>query len=325
MKKYVLIFMLFSIPLLTYSQVLLETIDGDEITLNPIGLSNSIIIGNLNSSEQSLQFRTLFALPNKNGVLPNSFFTLGLKGKPSDGIFTLFSGGNFNPSANINLSYTKVHLFSNRDNAESNFTDFFSIKGEYSVNKLTLFKSDTIFKNQINNFNFEGGGLSFNYNALVSGKNLFTLSIGYLSKNNYSKLESIEIRDYKTIVDTISGTSREYGKVVNGKSGNYKEFESFPIRFGYTYCPSEHEDDKDKLKFGFSIYYTSEFGKFIPSHNFGTLLFLTKQTEKTSGIRVPIIGIGIQANDLTDNANKGNNLSKRVSFNLTTTFNITSL
>jgi len=317
--------MFFSTPILTFSQVLLETVDGDEITLNPLGLSNSIIIGNLNSSEQSLQFRTLFALPNTKGVIPNSFFTLGLKGKPSDGIFTLFSGGNFNPSTNINLSYTKVYLFSNRNNAESNVTDYFTIKGEYNVNKFTLFKSDTLFKNQINHFNFGGGGLSFNYNALVSGKNLFAFSIGYLSKNNYSKLESIEIRDYKTITDTISGTSREYGNVVNGKMGNYKAYESFPIRFGYTYCPSELEDDQEKLKFGFSIYYTSEYGKFIPSHNLGTLLFLTKQTENTSGIRVPIIGIGIQAHDFTDNANNGNNLSKRVSFNLTTTFDITSL
>lgn len=324
MIKYLLIMMLLSTPVLVFGQVLLETLDGDEITLNPLGINNSNIIGNLNSSEQSLQFKTLFALPNKNGVIPNSFFTIGLKGKPSDGIFTLFSGGNFNPSTNINLSFTKVHLFSNRDKTESGFTDFFSIKGEYSVNKLTLFKTDTIFKNQINNFNFQGGGLSFNYNALFSGKNLFSFSIGYLSKNNYSKLESVEIRDYNTIIDTVSGTNREYSKVVNGKTGNYKEYESFPMRFAYTYCPSELEEEKDKLKFGFSIYYSSEFGKFTPSHNFGTLLFLTKQNDK-SGIRVPVIGLGIHANDLTDNMNKGNTLSKRISFNLTTTFNITSL
>lgn len=315
--------MLFSIPFLSFGQVLLETLDGEEITLNPDGLKNSIIIGNLNSSEQSLQFKTLFALPDKEGK-PIRFFSLGLKGKPSDGIFTLFSGGNFNPSTNINLSFSKIHLFSKRDKEESSFTDFFSIKGEYNVNKLTIFKSDTIFKNQINNFNFQGGGMSFNYNALVSGKNLFTFSLGYQQKNNYSKLETIEVQDFKTITDSVTGTTRQYGKVVNGKTGSYKEFESFPIRFGYTYCPSEIEEDKDKLKFGFSLYYASEFGKFIPSHNFGTLLFLTKQNEK-SGIRTPIIGLGIQANDLTDNMNKGNTVTQRLTFNLTTTFNITSL
>jgi len=324
MKKYILILMLFSTPILTFSQVLLETLDGDEITLNPYGVKNSNIIGNLNSSEQSLQFRTLFALPNKNGVVPISFFTLGLKGKPSDGIYTVFSGGNFNPSTNINLGFTKIYLFSDKDKVDSKFIDFFTVKGEYIVNKLTLFKSDTTFKSQINNINFQGGGLSFNYNALFSGKNLFSFSIGYLAKNNYSKLESLEIRDYLTVIDTVSGTFREYGKVVNGKSGDYKEIESFPIRLAYTYCPSEIEDDMDKLKFGFSIYYSSEFGNFVPSHNFGTLFFLTKQNDK-SGVRAPIIGLGIQANDLSDNMNKGNKVTQRISINLTTTFSITSL
>jgi hypothetical protein len=53
-------------------------------------------------------------------------------------------------------------------------------------------------------------------------------------------------------------------------------------------------------------------------------LFLTKQSEKT-GIRTPVIGLGIQANDISDNLNIGNNLTKRVTFNLTTIFNLTSL
>ncbi len=319
MKKYLLIMMLLNMPFLIFGQILLETLDGDEITLNPKGIKNNTIIGNLSSSEESLQFRTIFTLPNKKGILPISFFTLGLKGKPSDGIFTLFSDGNFNLSTNINLSYTKVHLFFYQN---SKVTDFFSIKSEYNVNELTLLKPDNIFDNQIDKFNFHGGGVFFNYNVLVSGKDLFAFSIGYSYKNNYSKLKPIEIRDYKITNDTISGISREYGKVINGREGSYKEFESFPVNVSYTYCPSESKEDEDKLKFGFSIYYASEFGKFKPSHNLGTLLFLTKQNQE-SGVRIPIIGIGIQANDITDNANKGNTLTKRISVNLTTTFKIT--
>lgn len=324
MKKYLILILLFKLPLLTFSQVLLETLDGDEITLNPLGLNNSLVFGSINSSEQSLQFRTIIALPNRSGVMANRFFTIGLKGKPSDGIVTLFSGGNFNAGTNINLSFSKIHLFSNKDKQDAKFTDFFSIKAEYNVNKLTVFRTDTVFKFQVSNFNFEGGGMSFNYNALFSGKNLFNFSIGYSQKNNYSKLESIEVQDYKTIVDSVTGTTRQYGKVVNGKMGSYKEYESFPIRFGYTYCPSEIKKDEEKLKFGFSLYYSSEFGKFIPSHNLGTLLFLTKQNDK-SGIRAPIIGLGIQANDFTGNLNKNNTVTQRLTFSLTTTFNITSL
>ena len=54
------------------------------------------------------------------------------------------------------------------------------------------------------------------------------------------------------------------------------------------------------------------------------MVFLTKQNEK-SGLRAPVIGFSVQANDITDNANKGNTLSKRVSFNLTSTFSISGL
>lgn len=324
MKKYIFLIILFGSPNISSTQTLLETIDGDEITLNPLGIKNSLVFGNLNTSEQSLQFKTIYTLPNKSGVPINRFFTLGIKGKPSDGIFTLFSGGNFNASTNINLSYSQIYLFANRNKETTNFIDFFSIKVEYNNNKLTVLKTDTSFKNQINNFNFEGGGLSFNYNALFSGKNLITFSMGYQQKNNYLKLETIEVQDFKTTHDTSTATTRQYGKSVNGKIGNYKEFESYPIRFGYTYCPSETEKEKDKLKFGFSLYYTNEFGKFSPLHNLGTLIFLTKQNEK-SGIRAPIIGLGIQANDLTDNLNKGNKLTKRLSVSLTTTFQIASL
>jgi hypothetical protein len=323
MKRIIVIYILFLFPFWAYGQVLLETLDGDEFSSNITDLKNSIILGSVNSSEQSLQFKTLFVLPNGTGILPTRIITFGIKGKPSDGIFTLFSGSNFNPSTNLNVSFSKVYLFAKKEEDKSHFIDFFSIRGDYNINKLTLFNSDTLFENQVNNFNFEGIVLSFTYNVLFSGKNLFTVAIGYAQKNNYSKLESVEIKDFNTIIDSVSGTTRQYGKTVNGKTGNYKEYESFPIRLAYTYCPSEVDSDKDNLKFGFSLYYSNEFGKNKPLHNLGSLFFLTKQNEK-SGIRTPIIGLGIQANDISDNMNKGNKLTKRISFNLTTTLNINS-
>lgn len=325
MKFYITFFLFYlSLNYSSFSQVLVETLEGDEIALNLTKLENSTLIGNVNLSEQSLQFKALITLPNRTEVIATDFLALGIKGKPSDGLFTLFSGGNFNPSTNINLSYTKIHLFSNKDNVEKGHIDFFNIKGEYYVNKYTLFRSDTLFTNQINNFNFTGGGILFTYNLLVRGKSLISFLIGYSLKNNYSKLESIEIREFKTVIDSVTGTIREYGKVVNGKKGSYKDFENFPMRFSYTYCPTEKEDDKDKLKVGFTLYYSGDFGKFIPIHNLGYIVFLTKQNEK-SGVRTSIIGIGIQANDLSNNMDKNVNLSRRLTYSLSTTFNIANL
>lgn len=306
-----------------HSQTLIETVEGDEIIQNPNGLTNSLLFGSLNSTEQSLQFKTFYSLPNKNGVTPLKFISAGVKGKPSDGIATLFSGGKFNPSTNFNLAYTKIYLFTNRDNDKSKLTDFVTIRYDYQVNKYTLFKTDTTFNKQISNFNFNGSSLSVNYNLLIKGKHLVTAILGFSKKNNYSDLETVEVKDYKMILDTVSNTYREYGKTVTGKQGKYEEFDRFPIRLAYTYCPSEDEKDKDKLKFGFTVYYSANLGKTKPISNFGGIFYLTKQSEKT-GVRVPIIGLGIQSNDFFDVQNKATTLSKRVTYNLTTTFNLAS-
>ncbi len=321
MKKVIIIGILVCFPFLSFCQVLLETIDGNEITLNPRGLNSNLILGNLNSSDESIQFKSLFKFSNSEGVLPNKYLTIGIKGKPSDGIFTFFSNGNFNKSTNVNISYTKLNFLFNKD---SNLIDFITLKLDYHVNEYTLFKPDTLFSKQINRFNFQGLGISFNYNALVSGKNLINFSVGFLQKNNYFKLKSYEITDSQNIEDVDTGTIRYYEKTFNGKIGNYNEFDAFPIRFGYTLCPSENEDDLEKLKLGYSLYYSSEFGDFTPVHNLGSILFLTKQSEKT-GIRFPIVGIGLQIDDLTNNLKNDSSVTKRVSFTLSTTFNITSL
>ena len=321
MKKIIFLGIIALFPSLFFCQILLETIDGNEITLNPNRLNNNVILGNLNTSEESIQFKSLFKFNNSEGVMPDKYLTIGIKGKPSDGIVTIFSNGNFNKSTNLNVSFTKLNFLLPKDSKE---IDFITLKLDYNINEYVLFNPDTLFTKQINKFNFESLGISFNYNLLISGKNLVNFSMGFLQKNNYSKLKPYEIVDSQNVTDPETGTIRYFEKKINGKIGNYNEFDSFPIRFGYTLCPSENENELEKLKFGYSIYYSSEFGKFKPIHNLGSILYLTKQSEKT-GIRFPILGIGMQLEDLTDNLNKNNSITKRISFNLSTTFNITTL
>lgn len=315
-KSGFLLFILFSLT--ANAQVLLETPDGEELLQNPIGISNSTLIGNFNISEQSAQFKTIFILPHK-GIFPNQYFTLGLKGKPTNGISTLFAGGKLNPGTNLNLSYTKVNLFSN---PMSKFIDYFSVRADYNLNKFTVFNPDNDFKSQFENINFQGGGVSLNYNNLVFGKNLFTLSAGYRFMNNYLSLDQVEVRDYKILHDNESDTYREYGKIVTGRRGQYKEYHSFPLRLGYTLTPSEYEEEQEDIKFGFTLYYMTDFGDFKPAHNIGAVLFLTKQNLDT-GVRIPIVGLGIQVNDMSGNIDRNKKFSERVLFNLTTAFNIT--
>ena len=318
MRKVITLLILLLAPYYMYSQVLLETSDGEEVLQNPIGITNSTLIGNFNISEQSAQFKTILVLPH-SGIFPNQYLTLGLKAKPTNGISTLFSGGKLNPGTNLNLSYTRMNLFSN---PISSFVDYFSIRADYILNKFTVFNPENEFNDQFENIQFRGGGIAFNYNNLIAGKNLFTLSLGYHYRNNYLTLDAIEVRDYKTEHNDNSGITREYGKTVTGRLGLYREYHAVPIHIGYTLTPPEYEEEKDDIRFGFTLFYRTELTNHKPAHNIGGVVFMTRQNADT-GVRIPIVGLGVQVTDITGNINSGKKFTDRVSLNLTTAFNIT--
>ena len=302
-----------------FSQVLLETTDGEELLQNTIGITNSSVIGNFNISEQSAQFKAIVVLPHDD-IIPSQYFTFGLKAKPTNGVSTLFSGGKLNPGTNFNMSYTKMNLFSD---IMSNFVDYISIRADYNLNRFSVFNPDNSFANQFESFNFHGGGVAVNYNNLYAGKHLFTLSAGYHFLNNYQQLQKVDIRDFKTINDSDSGISREYGKTVSGRMGKYREYRAIPFHLGYTLTPSEYEEEQDDIKLWFTLYYRSELAVSKPLHNVGAVFFLTKQKSDT-GVRIPYVGVGFQLNDVAGSRYHDKSISGRIAFNLTTTFNLTS-
>ena len=304
-------------PLALFAQALLESADGEELLQNPMGVTGSSLIGNFNVSEQSAQFRATFVLPHQ-GILPDQYLTLGLKGKPTNGIATLFSGGKMDMGTNINLGYTKINIFSGM---MSHFTDYITFKANFNVNKYTIFNPEEKFKDQFQSIHFRGGGVSVNYNNLVAGKNLFTVSAGYLFKNNFLSLPAVEIRDFKSIYNEETKTNREYGTTVNSRTGNFKKYHSIPLHMAYTLTPSEFKDEQEDIKFGFSTYYLAELGNYNSAHHIGAILFLTKLNFDT-GVRIPVIGLGIQVNDVTGKISQQETFRERISLNLTTAFNI---
>lgn len=304
-------------PFVLFAQALLESADGEELLQNPMGVTGSSLIGNFNVSEQSAQFRATFVLPHK-GILPDQYLTFGLKGKPTNGISTLFSGGKMDMGTNINLGYTKINIFSGM---MSQFTDYITLKANFNVNKYTIFDPEDEFKDQFQNINFRGGGVSINYNNLVAGKNLFTISAGYLFKNNFLSLPTVEIRDFKSIYDKETEINREYGSTISSRIGDFKKYHSIPLHVAYTRTPSEFKDEQEDIKFGFSTYYLAELSNYNSAHHIGAILFLTKLNSET-GIRIPVIGLGIQVNDITGKISSQEKFKERISLNLTTAFNI---
>ena len=319
MNRVVVLLSLLLLPVMGFSQVLLESTDGEELLQNTIGITNSSVIGNFNISEQSAQFKAIVVLPH-DGIIPNQYFTFGLKAKPTNGVSTLFSGGKLNPGTNLNMSYTKMNLFSN---IMSNFVDYVSVRADYNLNRFTVFNPDNSYADQFENFNFHGGGIAVNYNNLYAGKHLFTVSLGYHYLNNYLQLAKVDIRDYKTVHDGDSNASREYGKTVSGRMGKYRTYQAMPVHVGYTLTPSEYAEEQEDIKLGFTVYYRSELAVSKPLHNVGAVFFLTKQKSDT-GVRIPYVGVGFQLNDLAGSHSHHKSITGRMAFNLTTAFNLTS-
>lgn len=318
MKNHLHLFLLFLMSVNLFSQNILKTVEGDEILFNSLGQKSNSTFMTVNTSEQSTELKSVIKLKNKEGALPKEFLSLGIKAKASDGIATVFKNGRINSGVNFNISFFKVNLFYNEKHKN---IDFFSINAGYNSNKYTLFDKEKTFDDQVEKVNFSGYDFSFNYNVLIKGKHLMTLIMGYSDKSNYNDLDKIDIKDYYDVINPNDNSIREIGTTSTARIGNYKEFNSYPVKIGYTLCPSEHEAEATKLKFGFTVYYSSFFGDNIPRHDLGSILFFTKQNEK-SGIRVPLFGIGLLATDISNNLDSESNFSKRVIMNLTTTFNL---
>lgn len=304
------------------SQSLLQTSDGIEIVNDNRMLMNDVLLGNVNTSDESLQLKAILALKNKTELLPSEYFTFSVKGKPSNGISKLFSGGDFNVNSSYKIGFNKMKLLSKSlINNPSSFFDFFSIDYEFALKKYTLFDAMNGYDSQIDKFTFKGHSVTLNYNVVLKGRHLLTSIIGFSTKSNYDDLDDIEVKDFTIITSPNSTQQREFGSKMNAKIGSYKEYNTIPLRLAYTYLVSEEKENKDKLKVGFTVYYSNNIGKTKPISNLGGIVFLTKQ-DKATGIRNPILGIVVQSNDVFNVKDSHDNFGKRLTIGLTSTFNL---
>ncbi|MFD1144553.1 hypothetical protein ACFQ4C_25725 [Larkinella insperata] len=309
---YLIIFILINCSI-SFSQVLLESPQGDPIVLNPTDLNKQSLFGTFNATEQSLGLRFFFGFPDDDGALPSKILSLGVKAKPTDGIATLVNAGKLNVGANFSGAYTKIKLFAGR----GRFIDFLNINVGVEANKYTLFKGDTIFKSQTQTRNFNPFSFSLSYNGLLNGEHLFSISYGYQRRSNYNDLTSIELRDQTTYFDSTSKVTRIRAKITQAKEGVFKEFDSYPFRVAYSYLPADGGSD---IKPGFSVYLKKDSSIDKRIVDLGVTFFLTK--DNNSGTRVPVIGLTLQANDFGDIQKKNNGLNNRLSIGLTSVFTL---
>jgi hypothetical protein len=329
-----ILFFLLLIPYLALGQSLIDTPEGDEINLpSKIFDVNHQLLVKVNSSTESIETKYIYLKNKKNesdpiygdkvpdGAEPliKKYFPIifGFKIKPVDGIGNIYTKGDFQGAMVFNLQLgdfwiPKKTIFKNQGL-------FANLSISYSAERLTMLYPDRPFSGQIDKSYFKGLSSLGQFSLLLKGKHYISISTGYARKNNYQNLDKITINDF-TIIEE-GDISREYGTQENGRIGSFKKYDRYPVRLSYTILPSELEERQKLLGLGFTGYYSCDFGNIAPMHNICLIAFVTKQ-DKDSGIRIPSLGVGLLAKDVTDNLDKNDAFEKHLNLNISATINL---
>ena len=311
----------------SFEQILLEDKDGDGIVRNIIPSDDNISLIKLNTGEQSLGFNYVISTQLKN-LNKYNIREFGIKAKPTEGFASVFSNNKFSPGIKFSYALTAVRIFST--NTMSKFLDWGGIDISYDINKYALFKRDTVFRNQIYSNTFKGLNLYFNYNYLVTTGNssinsklLFSLKFGYSRRNNYDDLNTVTIEDRSTFIDPITSIQRQIITSRSAKAGSLEEFDTYPLILSVTkLTPTDAtaSPNANKLRLGYTFYIKNLASpRLQPQQDMGFIFFLTKQK---NGLRNPVFGLNIQANDPLDNEKLNNGLQKRISIGFTSNFTL---
>ena len=327
MKQLLFFIVSIFISITSFTQILLEDKDGEGIVRNIIPVDDNISIIKLNTGDQSLGFNYITSTQLKN-LNKYNIREFGIKAKSTEGLASVFSNHQFSPGIKFSYALTAVRIFST--NTMGKFLDWGGIDLSYDINKYSLFKRDTVFKNQLYSNSFKGLNLYFNYNYLVTtgsssinSKLLFSLKFGYSRRNNYDDLNAVTIEDRTTIIDPITLTQRQIITSRNSKAGKFEEFDTYPLVFSVTKLTQTDPPataNANKLRLGYTFYIKNlAIPSLVPQQDIGLIFFLTQQK---NGIRNPVFGLNIQANDPLDNQKLNNGLQKRISIGFTTNFTL---
>ncbi len=314
LKILITIILIFSL-INCFGQVLLEDISGDQIAnnVNSANLNaNNLGLIKLNTGDQTFGFNYFISTVLHD---PSNYFVhqFGIKAKPTDGYASVFSNSQFSPSVNISYGFTKVPLFLK--------TAWGGVNLSIDQNKYSFYKKDTSFDKQLSTVNHSGFNLIGNYNLLVASTIIINFRFGYSRKDNYQDLKSVEVKDVKSDFDASTSIERQVIVTKNAKDGKLLEYDSYPMSFSITKCTATDalsSANASKLKIGYTFYIKNLISNNLPKTDVGFIFIFTKQDK--NGIRNPVFGFNIQAQDFFDNQRLNTGLLKRFQFGFTTNF-----
>lgn len=306
------------------AQILLEDLHGDVIVHNQFygnQKASNISLIKLNTGSQSLGFNyftsTVLHDPRKYQI-----HSYGAKARPTEGYAAVISNGQFSPGINLSYSFTQVSIFSK--STLSRFIDWAGISINYDINRYLLYKRDTAFDSQFYPQNFKGLTISGNYNILINSLWIASINAGYERRNNYGDLTPIEVKDISTYTDPTGTVQRQIVNTTTARQGSYETFDASPITFAITKATPTDDPATaaaNQLRFGYSVYVKTLLSKYLPQTDAGVIFFLTKQ-DKDNGVRSPVFGLNIEANDPFDVQQQKNGLQNRLAVGFTTIFSL---
>lgn len=324
MKKIgILITVLFSVQAIS-AQILLEDLDGDVIVHNQFygnQKASNISLIKLNTGTQALGFdyftSTVLRDPRKYKI-----HSYGVKARPTEGYAAVISNGQFSPGISLSYSFTQVSIFSK--STLSPFIDWGGISVGYDINRYLLYKKDTAFASQFYPQGFKALNLSGYYNVLLNNIWIASLKAGYERSNNYDDLSTVEVKDVTAYTDPTGTVQRQVIKTLTVRQGSYETFDAFPLLLSITKATPTDDPATaaaNQLRFGYSVYAKTLLSKYLPQTNAGVIFFLTKQ-DKDNGVRSPVFGLNIEANDPFDVQQQDNGLQNRLVVGFTTIFSL---
>lgn len=323
MKKLYLVTIALLFFIQGFCQVLLEDKSGDPIVTDVSSVANATVNNTanikLNTGDQSIGFNyfTSTRLNNPNKYKIHDFT---IKAKPTEGYAAVIKNQKFSPGVRLSYAFTQVRLLTPD---ASGSIDWGGLTVNYDINKYSLFRADTTFKEQLYSKNLSALSFQFNYNLLVRSKFIATIRLGYSRKSNHDDLKSIEIKDIVEIFDAVTQTTRQQVKTQSVKTGKYEEFDAYPLVISFTKATQTDPAGStmaQSLRLGYSIYLKNVASNDLPQTSIGTALFLTKQNK--NGVRAPVFGLVIQANDPFDVQKQNNGLQSRIELGITSVINL---
>jgi hypothetical protein len=223
----------------------------------------------LNTADASVKLSFVNKVSNRR-----FFYGAEVSGKTEDGLLPLIAEGRVSPGVKLNGVLGIQEFFRSTNNLDG----WLLLKLGYEGSDFKLYDPALSFASQFKDSSFNSFTSSLAFNLKVKGNVVAAVSLGYQKKNNYDKLDEVEVTDTKTVVDPVSGVSRTSKTTIKGRQGEYVESKVVPLNIDGFWFP------KNTPRIGFYHFWHAEFNNKKTVSGLGSGIYLLKKKNPLAAI-----------------------------------------